>query len=115
MGNLLPIQASYKGKTPRCHSQLTFPPGWHITHSPRHWSMEQKIVKYVEHIIVPYIDKVQEPFRDEVPASIGGNEQFGHGGIPGPPPDQQYPRVLAAPKHNRSSPTKGYISVKKIS
>ena len=62
--------------------------------------MEQTIVKYVEHIIVPYIDKVQEPFRDIAPGSIGGNGQFGHGGIPGSPPHQQYPCVLAAPKHN---------------
>ncbi len=38
VGDFLPVQLIYKGKTPRCHPRFAFPPGWHITHSPKHWS-----------------------------------------------------------------------------
>ena len=69
-GDFLPVQVIYKGKTPRCHPHFTFPPGWHITHSPRHWSTEQTMVEYVEHIVVPYIDKVRESFGEETPALV---------------------------------------------
>ena len=37
LGDFLPVQLIYKGKTSRCHPQFEFPPGWHITHSPKHW------------------------------------------------------------------------------
>ena len=58
LGDFLPIQVIYKGKTARCHPRFEFPPGWHITHSPKHWSTEQTMVEYVEHIILPYVEKV---------------------------------------------------------
>ena len=69
-GDFLPVQVIYKGKTPRCHPHFTFPPEWHITHSPRRWSTEQTMVEYLEHIIVPYIDKVRESFAEETPALV---------------------------------------------
>ena len=69
-GDFLPVQVIYKGKTSRCHPRFTFPPGWHITHSPRYWSTEQTMVEYVEHIVVPYIDKVRESFGEETPALV---------------------------------------------
>ena len=46
-GNFLPVQIVYKGKTPHGHPHFMFPPGWHITHSLRHWSIEQTMVEYV--------------------------------------------------------------------
>ena len=34
VGDFLPIQVIYKGKTPRCHPHYQFPLDWDITHSP---------------------------------------------------------------------------------
>ena len=60
LGDFLPVQLIYKGKTNRCHPRFSFPPEWHITHSPNHWSTEETMLQYVEHIIVPYIERVRE-------------------------------------------------------
>ena len=68
LGDFLPVQLIYKGKTPRCHPHFEFPSGWHITHSPKHWSTEQTMLQYVEHIILPYVEKVQETLGDNKPA-----------------------------------------------
>ena len=68
LGDFLPVQLIYKGKTPRCHPHFEFPSGWHITHSPKHWSTEQTMLQYVEHIILPYVEKVRETLGDNKPA-----------------------------------------------
>ncbi len=36
VGDFLPIQLIYKGKTQRCHPRYKFPSHWHITQSPKH-------------------------------------------------------------------------------
>ena len=36
LGEFLPVQLIYQGKTDRCHLKFTFPLNWHITHSPNH-------------------------------------------------------------------------------
>lgn len=59
-GDFLPLQLIYKGKTSRCHPHHDFPPGWHITHSPNHWSTETTMVQYIEYIIEPYVRSVWE-------------------------------------------------------
>ena len=60
-GDFLPPQLIYTGKTPACHARnVAFPPDWHITHSPNHWSNEQTVNDYVAEIIVPYINKIRE-------------------------------------------------------
>ena len=69
-GDFPPIQVIYKGKTSRCHPHFTFPPGWHVTHSPKHWSTEETMVQYVEHIIVPYTDKVRDSLGEETAALV---------------------------------------------
>ena len=48
LGDFLPLQVIYKGKTPRCHPSFIFPKDWHISHSPKHWSTEETVVQYVE-------------------------------------------------------------------
>ena len=55
VGDFLPVQIIYQGKTPRCHPKYQFPPDWNITHSPKHWSNEETMIEYVEEIIIPYI------------------------------------------------------------
>ena len=53
IGDFLPVQLIYKGKISRCHPKYTFPPGWHITHSPKHWSTEETMIQYVDLVILP--------------------------------------------------------------
>ena len=57
-GNFLPIQLIYEGTTHRClPKNVKFPDGWHLTHNQNHWSNEETMLDYVEHIILPYVKK----------------------------------------------------------
>ena len=60
VGDLLPPQIIYKGKTQRCHPRKTFPKDWHVTHSQKHWSTEQTTKDYVENIVIPYVKSIRE-------------------------------------------------------
>ena len=46
-GVLLPPQVIYPGTTTGCHTRITFPQGWHITHSDKHWSAEETMLQYL--------------------------------------------------------------------
>lgn len=70
MGDFLPIQLIYQGKTNRCHPRYVFPTDWHITHSPKHWSTEQTMLEYIENIIVPYVDATRNLLKDNKPALV---------------------------------------------
>ena len=67
VGDFLPIQVIYQGKTTRCHPRYEFPPEWDITHSQKHWS-NKTMIQYIENIIVPYIDSARQAFQDDTPA-----------------------------------------------
>ena len=69
-GDFLPVQLVYKGKTSRCHPHFQFPSGWHNAHSPKHWSTEETMLQYIEHIILPYVRQVRERLQkgDDKPA-----------------------------------------------
>lgn len=55
-GAFLPIQLVYKGTTKKClPKNVTFPDGWHITHSKNHWSNESTMTDYFNYIILPYV------------------------------------------------------------
>ena len=56
-GDFLPIYLVYQG-TKRCHPKYNFPEDWHITHSPNHWSTEETMKDYLDHVVFPYIDGV---------------------------------------------------------
>ena len=47
VGDFLPIQLIYAGKTNRCHPQFQFPSDWHIIHAPKHWSNEETMLQYI--------------------------------------------------------------------
>lgn len=64
-GVFLPLQVVYAGKTARCHPKFKFPPGWHITHAPKHWSTEETMHQYIEHVILPYVHSVREALFEE--------------------------------------------------
>ena len=58
-GEFLPLQIIYQGKTPACLPHQTFPSDWPVTCTPNHWSNEEKMKGYIEHIIVPYVNSTQ--------------------------------------------------------
>ena len=60
IGEFMPIQLIYGGKTDRCHPRYPFPPDWHITHSENHWSNEQTMLNYIDKIIVSFVERVRE-------------------------------------------------------
>ena len=65
MGEFLPPQLIYKGKTDRCHPHYDFPNDWSITHSPKHWSTEETTLAYINEIILPYYAAKGEQFGDD--------------------------------------------------
>lgn len=70
IGDFLPLQLIYKGKSPRCHPHFQFPCDWHVTHSPKHWSTEQTMLDYITNIIVPYIEAKREVMEDPEQAAL---------------------------------------------
>ena len=71
VGDFLPLQLIYQGKTERCHPKFKFPPEWHITHTPKHWSNEETMLQYIERIIVPYVERIREDsYNEETPALV---------------------------------------------
>lgn len=60
IGDFLPIQLIYGGKTNRCHPQFSFPSDWHVTHSKKHWSNEQTMLQYIEEIVIPYVERTRD-------------------------------------------------------
>ncbi len=57
VGDYLPPQLIYQGKTHRCHPNTTFPTGWDIWHSENHWSNEVTTKRYIEMILTPFVVK----------------------------------------------------------
>ena len=62
-GEYLPPQLIYKGKTPRCHPQVSFPEKWDIWHSENHWSNETTTKRYIENILLPFVSKKREELK----------------------------------------------------
>ena len=60
VGEFLPVQLIYPGKTKRCHANYNFPADWHITQSPKHWSNEDTMLDYIDLIIAPFVSRVRD-------------------------------------------------------
>ena len=56
-GGFLPIQLIYQDKTDHCHLYFAFPEEFHVTHTPNHWSNEEKSKELVTKILIPYVTK----------------------------------------------------------
>ena len=72
-GVLLPPQVIYQGKTPGCHTKITFPSSWNITHSDSHWSTESTMLEFLDCVIVPYVNSTKaklELLEDRVALAI---------------------------------------------
>ena len=62
-GDFLPMQLVYQGKTNRCLPTYKLPSGWHITHSPNHWSNEKTMKDYINLILVPYVQEKRRELK----------------------------------------------------
>ena len=62
-GEFLPPQLIYQGKTAACLPRYSFPDNWHVTYTPNHWSNEDKMKEYIEHIVVPYVDCTRKELK----------------------------------------------------
>jgi len=56
VGELLPMQLVYAGKTKRCHPAYKFPEDWLISHTHNHWANEDAMLEYVRNVIVPFVE-----------------------------------------------------------
>ena len=59
-GEFLPIQLIYAGTTDNCHPKVSFPPGFDVTHSPKHWSNEDLVMSHLKKIVFPHLKKKKE-------------------------------------------------------
>ena len=64
-GEFLLVQLIYKGLTDRCHPKVKFLKGFHITHSPNHWSNEKIHLEYLQKTIFPYIENMRKSLNME--------------------------------------------------
>ena len=62
-GELLPPQLIYAGTTNRCHTTVTFPDNWSITHSKNHWSNETTMLEFIATVLVPFMVKQREKLQ----------------------------------------------------
>ena len=60
VGEMLPMQILYTGKTERCHPAYSFPPDFDIFHTPNHWANTETTLRLISNIIVPYVAAVRE-------------------------------------------------------
>ena len=60
LGEFLPPQLIYGGKTDRCLPTFKFPEDWLISHTQNHWSNESTMICYIEEVIVPFLEKKRE-------------------------------------------------------
>ena len=65
VGDFLPLQIIYKGKTTHCHPSYDFPSDWNKTHSQNHWSMEETILEYISKVIISYVKAVRHEIGHE--------------------------------------------------
>ena len=64
-GNYFLPQFLYKGKTTKCHPQVTFPNRWDVWHTDNHWSDEETTKRYIEKIIVPFVIQKRKALKLE--------------------------------------------------
>ena len=62
-GEYLAPQLLYKGKTTKCHPQVSFPDGWDIWHSDNHWSNEGTMERFIKKIVIPFIEHKREALK----------------------------------------------------
>ena len=110
VGDFLPVQLMYKGKTPRCHPRFAFPSDWHITHLAKHWSTEKTMLQYVEHILVPYVKVQRETLGNDTAAVVIIDNFKGQITARVDLLNTHNIRTSVTTQHDRSSATNGHYS-----
>ena len=60
VGNFLPIQLMYQGKTKLCQAEYNFSNEFHVTQTPNNWADENTSIEMIKKILIPYIKPKQE-------------------------------------------------------
>ena len=60
LGELLPLELVYGGKTTRCHPAYQFPGNWIISHTENHGSNERTMLEYIREIMIPFVEDKRE-------------------------------------------------------
>ncbi len=77
IGEFLPIQFIYTGKTARCHPSYEFPADWDVTHTPNHWSNEGTMIQYIDNVIALFVSSVRDNLgKDHDQAALGIFDNF---------------------------------------
>lgn len=76
IGEFLPMQLIYGGKTSRCLPQYSFPRDWHITYTANHWSTEETMIAYINEVVEPYVRSVREDLGMEDQAALAIFDHF---------------------------------------
>ena len=59
-GKFLPPQLINQGNAKRCHPSFKFPNEFNATHSPNHWSNEEKTKGLLNIVIIPYVKEARK-------------------------------------------------------
>ena len=72
VGEFLPIQLIYQGKTAASLPAFTFPDDWSVTYTPNRWANEETTKMYIEKIIVPFVKEKRRQLHleDDHPALV---------------------------------------------
>ena len=72
VGDFLPVQLIYQGKTSASLPAFTFPDDWCVTYTPNRWANEQTTKAYIEDIILPYVNEKRRQLHleDDHPALV---------------------------------------------
>ena len=60
MGNMLPPQMIYAGKTDCCLPKADFPEDWNVTYTESHWSNEDSMIEFIDKVLVSYVQQIRE-------------------------------------------------------
>ena len=72
VGDFLPVQLIYQGKTSASLPAFTFPDDWSVMYTPNRWANEQTTKAYIEEIILPYVNEKRRQLHleDDHPALV---------------------------------------------
>ena len=72
VGEFLPIQLFYQGKTALSLPAFTFPDDWSVTYTPNRWANGETTKTYIETIIIPFVKEKRRQLHleDDHPALV---------------------------------------------
>ena len=59
VGDVLPMQLLYAGKTSRCLPKYDFPDTFSVSFTENHWSNTEKSIQFFNEIIFPYLENIK--------------------------------------------------------